>query len=236
MSTGSAAATVPAPLPFAEPTPMGLFGLSIGCAALMPLALGVPDALTPEGLAVAAWFCLLFGAGGQFLAGMMSFANRNLLGGTLFTTFSFNWVVNWWALSRTADAVASRSPEAIAGLARIQKVVLCTDATFLVIFIAMTFAFGLFSKLLFAFLLDIDVLYVARILKEVLHAPALGMLVALATVVLVAISLYIACALLLNASAGRMLLPFPGPMFRVPPAAPAAPAPAAPAPAAPAAG
>ena len=29
----------------------------------------------------------------------MSFANKNMLGGTLLTTFSFNWVMNWWARS-----------------------------------------------------------------------------------------------------------------------------------------
>jgi hypothetical protein len=41
-------------------------------------------------LETASWFCLLFGAACQFLAGVMSLANKNTLGGTLLTTFSFN--------------------------------------------------------------------------------------------------------------------------------------------------
>src|ERR1700678_4064814 len=98
---------LPAPaLPFAESTPLGLLGLAVGCAALTPVAFGV--ALTPEALQTAAWFCLLFGGAGQFLAGMMALANKNLLGGTLFTTFAFNWVMNWWALRELA---AGRLPD-----------------------------------------------------------------------------------------------------------------------------
>ena len=86
---------------FAESTPLGLLGLAIGCAALTPIAFGA--ALTPDALRTAAWFCLLFGGGGQFLAGLMALANKNQLGGTLFTTFSFNWVMNWWALNELAS-------------------------------------------------------------------------------------------------------------------------------------
>ena len=70
-----------APTIFAEPTPMGLIGLAIGCAALAPIALGVT--LTPAAFKTAAMFCLLFGGGCQFLAGVMSLANKNLYGGTL---------------------------------------------------------------------------------------------------------------------------------------------------------
>jgi hypothetical protein len=85
----------------ANPPPLGLLGLAIGCAALEPIAFGHP--VTPAGLKTAAMFCLLFGAGGQILAGMMALANKNLPGGTLFTTFSFNWVMNRWALSGMAE-------------------------------------------------------------------------------------------------------------------------------------
>ena len=194
-------------LPFAEPTSLGLFGLAIGCASLLPIAFGDKDAFTPEGLRITAWFCLLFGAGCQFLAGMMSFANKNMLGGTLLTTFSFNWVMNWWALSELAE---KRMPNG--------HVTLAVDITFLIIFIVMTYAFGFFSKLLFAFLLDIDLLYVLRILREVTHDPAtFGLPIALVTVALMAISLYIAFALVLNPTAGRPLLPVPGPLFKATP-------------------
>ncbi len=197
------------PGPFADPTALGLFGLAIGCASLLPVAFGVKAAMTPDALRTAAWFCLLFGAGCQFLAGVLSFANKNGLGGTLLTTFSFNWVMNWWALTELA---AGRFPSA--------SVLLAVDACFLVIFLVMTVAFGYFSKLLFVFLLDIDALYVLRIARELLHAPALGLGVAVATVVLMAIALYIAFSLVLANASGRLLLPLGGPIFK--PAAPPA--------------
>jgi succinate-acetate transporter protein len=79
-------------------------GLAIGCAALVPIAFGLFPAEPPKlsmMLRTAAWFCLLFGAGGQFLAGLMSLANKNTLGGTLLTTFSFNgWVLEEAAAGR----------------------------------------------------------------------------------------------------------------------------------------
>lgn len=191
----------PTLLPFAEPTALGLFGLSIGCAALLPIAFGVT--LTPAALRTAAMFCLLFGAGGQFLAGVMALANKNLLGGTLFTTFSFNWVMNWWALAGLSEG---KLPD--------PSVVLSVDCTFLLIFAVLTYAFGFHSKLLFAFLLDIDVLFVGRIAKEALHMPQLGLLVAACTVALIGISLWIAFAVLVNPTAGRAVFAMPGPLFK----------------------
>jgi succinate-acetate transporter protein len=200
-------AAAPTALPFAESTPLGLFGLAIGCAALLPVALGL--ALTPAALKTAAMFCLLFGAGGQLLAGLMALANKNMPGGTLFTTFSFNWVMNWWALDGMAEG---RMPDA--------TVVLAVDVAFLVIFLVLTYAFGFFSKLLFAFLLDIDVLYVARILREVTHVQQFGLVIAAATVVLIGIALWLAFALVLNPIAGRPVFPTPGPLFTPAPAQP----------------
>jgi len=208
----SAPATLNAPpAVFGEPTPLGLLGLSIGCAALIPIAFGwFPTDPTkfPMFFKTAAWFCLLFGAGGQFLAGVMSLANKNTLGGTLLTTFSFNWVMNWWALD-----------EAAAGRAADPSIVLSVDVAFILIFLVLTYAFGFFSKLLFFFLLDIDVLYVFRIAKH-FAAPGSGTLNALnlgvgvSTIVLMAIALYISFALLVNPSAGRAVFPTSGPMFK----------------------
>jgi uncharacterized protein len=187
----------PATLPFAEPSPLGLLCLAIGCAALLPIAFGT--ALTPDAFRTAAMFCLLFGAGGQFLAGIMSLANKNLLGGTLFTTFAFNWVFNWWALSGNVP-----NP----------KIGFAVDVCFLVIFIVLTFAFGYFSKLLFLFLLDIDLLYTFRILNHALETRAFAMPIALATVGLIVIALWLAFAVLVNSSAGRTIFPMPGPLFK----------------------
>ena len=208
-------ATAPGPtLPFGEPTPLGLLGLSIGCGALLPIAFGmVPSdpARAAAMFATASWFCLLFGAGCQFLAGIMSLANKNTLGGTLLTTFSFNWVMNWYALS---EASQGRMVDPTVGFA--------VDVTFIVIFLVLTYAFGFYSKLLFFFLVDIDVLYLLRIVRHLLghgHAlsPALGMGVAVATLVLMGIALYISFALLVNPAAGRAVFPASGPMFKATP-------------------
>jgi succinate-acetate transporter protein len=189
--------------PFADPTALGLFGLAIGCASLLPLAFGVKASFTPDAIRMTAWFCLLFGAGCQFLAGMMSFANKNGLGGTLLTTFSFNWVMNWWGLSQLAE-----------GHPPTESVVLAVDVTFLIIFLVMTVAFGFFSKLLFVFLVDIVVLYGLRIARAVLHMPSLGLPIAGATVALMGISLYIAFSLVLANASGRVILPIGGPLFK----------------------
>lgn len=209
------APNAPAPM-FGEPTPLGLLGLSIGCAALVPIAFGwLPS--EPAKIAVmmktASWFCLLFGAGCQLLAGLMSLANKNTLGGTLLTTFSFNWVFNWYVLD-----------EASQGRAVDSSVLLSVDLTFLLIFVVLTYAFGFFSKLLFFFLVDIDVLYLARIGKH-FAAPgtgafnALGMLVGVSTIALIVIALYISFVLLVNPAAGRAVFPTSGPMFKATPPA-----------------
>jgi len=192
-------APAPAP-PFAEPTPLGLLGLSIGCASLVPIAFG--HAMTPAGLRTAAMFCLLFGAGGQLLAGLMALANKNLLGGTLFTTFAFNWIMNAWALAGLAE-----------GFVPDPQVVLAADVTFLIIFVVLSYAFGFHSKLLFAFLADIDLLYVGRVLRELTGAPAFAWLIAGCTVALIAVSLWIAFAILVNPVAGRAIFAMPGPLF-----------------------
>ncbi len=205
MQQGSSQA--PAPI-FAEPTPLGLLGLAVGCAALLPIAFGLT--LTPAALRTAAWFCLLFGGGCQFLAGVMSLANKNLLGGTLFTTFAFNWVMNYVTLAGLAEG---KVPDA--------TVVFSVDICFLVIFVVLTFAFGYFSKLLFAFLADIDLLYACRIGKELTHSSAFARPIALCTVALAGIALWLAFAVLVNTSAGRTVFKVPGPLFT-----PATPAPA----------
>lgn len=206
----------PISMPFGEPTPLGLLGLSIGCASLLPIAFNmIPSepARAAAMFATTAWFCLLFGAGCQFLAGIMSLANKNTLGGTLLTTFSFNWVMNWYALS-----------EASQGRAVDTTVIFSVDATFIVIFLVLTYAFGFYSKLLFFFLLDIDALYLLRIARHLVgHAsPLFGTLghgVAGATLLLMAIALYISFALLVNPAAGRAVFPTSGVMFKATPPA-----------------
>ena len=185
---------------FAEPTPLGLIGLALGCAALTPIAFGY--GLTPSGLKTAAMFCLLFGGGCQFLAGIMNFANKNLFGGTVLTAFSFNWILNWWSLSQIAG-----------GMVPDHSILLATDVVSLVIFLVISYGFGFFSKLLFVFLLDIDLLYAAKIIKATTHTKVMDLPIALLTVVLGLIALWIAFASLINPTSGRTVFAIPGPMF-----------------------
>jgi succinate-acetate transporter protein len=186
---------------FAEPTSLGLIGLAIGCAALTPIAFG--HGLTPAGLKTAAMFCLLFGGGCQLLAGLMNFANKNLFGGTILTAFAFNWIMNWWVLTSLAGGTV---PD--------HDIVLATDAISLVIFVVLTYGFGFFSSLLFAFLLDIDLLYACKVYHGVTHSTVLAQPIGVLTVILGLISLWIAFAGLLNPTAGRPVFPIPGPLFK----------------------
>lgn len=196
-------------LVFAESSPLGLLGLAVGCCALLPIAFG--QALTPDAFRTAAMFCLLFGGGCQMLAGLMALANKNLLGGTLFTTFAFNWGMNAWTLFGVADGKLPNP-----------HIVFAVDSCFLVIFVVLMFAFGYFSKLLFAFLLDIVVLFAFRIANELLHTRAFALPIALCTVALAGIALWLALAVLLNSAAGRTVMAIPGPLFKPGPGAPPA--------------
>ena len=194
---------LPVPV-FAEPTPMGLIGLAVGCAALTPIALGIT--LTPAALKTAAMFCLFFGCGCQFLAGVMSLANKNLYGGTLFTAFAFNWAMNWWILDSLAGGVI---PD--------HNVLLFVDCCFLLVFAAMTYGFGFFSGLLFLFLLVIDLMYVFKIIAALTGTSALTLPIAVLTIILGLLALWIAFALLINPVAGKRLFWFPGPVYRAAP-------------------
>lgn len=185
----------------ADPTPMGLLGLAIGCAALTPIAFG--KSLTPAGLETAALFCLLFGAGCQLFAGLLNLVNRNLYGGTLFLTFAFNWVVNAWALHSLAK-----------GFVPDPGVIFATEVAFLVIFVLISWGFGHFSSLLFVFLLDIDLLYVLKVAGHLLDTKAFAIPIALLTVGLAVIALWIAFALLLNPVTGRRVFTLGMPVFR----------------------
>jgi uncharacterized protein len=201
MSTAAEAGHAAPSAAIADPTAIGLICLAIGCAALAPMAFGY--SLTPAGLKTAAIFCLLFGAGGQLVAGLGNLLNKNLYGGTLFTSFAFNWVINWWALDNL-----SRGQVADAG------VVFAVDVCFLIVFLVFTYGFGFFSSLLMAFLVDIDLLYIARVARHLGGGDWLGTVIGVCTVALGAISLWIAFALLINPVSGRRVFASPGPAYR----------------------
>jgi len=200
--------TIPAaaagPMPrFADPTPLGLIGLAIGCAALLPIAFGAKVGVS--GLITAAVMCALFGGGCQLIAGLLNLANGNLLGGTLFGAFAFNWALNAWALWSVAHGTL---PE--------HQTILATEAASLVLFLPLTYAFGFHSGLLFAFLLDIDVLYGLKLLAGYAHVGGTQLPIAICTLALGVIALWLALAMLVNPVAGRRVFPVPGPLFRAP--------------------
>lgn len=184
----------------ANPVPLGLIGLSVASAALVPICFG--HGLSVGGLRMAAALCLLFGGGCQFLAGLFCFLNKNVFGGTLFTAFSFLWAYNAWSLRALTY-----------GLAPDPAIALAMDVCFLVIFVFFTYAHGFFSSVLFLFLVDITLIFVARILKLLSGAawldPALGAL----TIGMIALALWLAFGILLNPLRGKALFPMGKPLF-----------------------
>ncbi len=188
--------------PFATPAPLGLLGLAIGCAALTPIAFGY--GLTAEGLKPAAILALMFGAGCQFLAGFMEMRNGNGFGGVIFTLFSFLWVFN-----------AAELWLAASGFFIAHSIKIALEVAVLIILIPLTFGFGYFSKLMFWFLVNIDVLFICKIVAAVLHTQALQYPIAILTVSLGLIAIWIALATIINPLVGRQVFRVAGPLFFV---------------------
>lgn len=196
---------------FGNPTPLGLLGLAIACGALVPIAFG--HSLTPAGLKTGAMWALLFGGGCQLLSGLMSFANKNVFGGTIFTAFSFLWANNAWGLYAISQGTV---PDHAIGLS--------IEVVLLAIFLVLTYGFGFFARLLFIFLVDIDLLFFARVVRSLSAVHVLGpeagvamnLPVALFTIGLGAIGLWLAFGTLINPLAGRAVFPMGGPVFFAP--------------------
>jgi succinate-acetate transporter protein len=189
--------------PLGNPTPLGLLGLALGCAALTPAGFGY--ALTPGGLTTAAVWALLFGAGCQLLCGVLSFVNRNTFGATIFTAFSFLWMVNAWSLRSMAQGVM---PDHAVGLA--------TELALFVIFAVLTYGFGYFTSVLFAFLVDIDLLFACRIARSLTSSPLLDPVIGVLTVAMGLLALWLAFAALINPVAGKEIFKLGSPLFRPP--------------------
>lgn len=185
---------------FGNPAPLGLLGLAIACAALVPIALG--SALTPSAFASAAVYALLFGGGCQLLCGLMLFANKNSFGGTVFTCFSFLWAINGWSFWSLSQG---RVPDHAVGLA--------VEIVLLIIFSGLSWGFGHFGRMLFVFLLDIDLLFVARIIRSVTHTKAMEIPILVFTLGLGAIGLWLAFGALLNPVVGRPVFGVGAPLF-----------------------
>lgn len=186
--------------PLGNPTPLGLIGLAIACGALTPIAFGLT--VTKSALITGAMFAILFGAGCQLLSGVMNFINKNSFGGTIFTAFSFLWMFNAWSLYSIANGTV---PDHMVGLA--------TEITMLIIFVVLTYGFGFFSSVLFFFLLDIDLLFACRIIKSVSGTTAMNIPIAVLTVIMGLIALWLAFGTLINPVAGRQLFSIGMPYF-----------------------
>ncbi len=183
-----------------NPTPLGLLGLSIAAGALTPVAFGW--SMSVAALESVAVYAVLFGAGCQFLSGLMSFVNKNVFGGTIFTAFSFLWAYNAWSLHAVAGGLV---PDHAVGLA--------VEMVLLAIFLVLTYGFGFFSSVLFAFLVDIDLIFVARIIKSVTHTTALNTPIAVLNVGMLVIALWLAFGSLINPIAGRSVFGMGKPLF-----------------------
>ncbi|HNV71705.1 MAG TPA: GPR1/FUN34/YaaH family transporter, partial [Candidatus Ozemobacteraceae bacterium] len=185
---------------FGNPAPLGLIGLAVACAAITPVAFKFT--LTAEALKTAAIYCVLFGGACQFITGIMEFANKNVYGGTIFTAFAFNWIITGWTFYALAQ-----------GFMPDHHVLLAVEITLFVIFVILTYGFGFFSKLLFFFLVDIDLLYVCKIAKALTHHPMLDFPIALLTVILGFMGFWLAMAALINPLARQEIFKTTGPMF-----------------------
>ncbi len=183
-----------------NPTPLGLLGLAIAAGALTPVAFGW--SVSAAALKTVAIYAVLFGAGCQMLSGLMNFINKNMFGGTIFTAFSFLWAYNAWSLYSVANGLV---PDHVVGLA--------VEMVMLVIFVVLTYGFGFFSSVLFAFLLDIDLIFVARIIKSVTGTAAMNVPIAVLNVVMLVIALWLAFGSLINPIAGRPLFSIGKPVF-----------------------
>lgn len=186
--------------PLGNPTPLGLLGLSIAAGALTPVAFGWT--VSVAALKTVAIYAVLFGAGCQLLSGLMNFINKNTFGGTIFTAFSFLWAYNAWSLYAIANGTV---PDHAVGLA--------VEMVLLAIFLVLTYGFGFFSSVLFAFLVDIDLIFLARIIKSVTGTSAMNMPIAILNVGMLVIALWLAFGSMINPIAGRNLFGIGKPLF-----------------------
>src|SRR5262249_35589218 len=80
---------VPAPVPIADPAPLGLAAFALTTFLLSAANAGWMGAATGD-----AWlgYALAYGGSIQLLAGMWEFRNRNVFGATAFSTYGGFWI------------------------------------------------------------------------------------------------------------------------------------------------
>lgn len=186
---------------FGNPAPLGLLGLAVSCAALLPVAMGF--AITKSAFITSGVFVLFFGFCCHLLTGLMEFSNRNTYGGTIFTAFAFNWLITGLSFIGVAF-----------GFIPDHTVILVTEIVLLVVFLFLTYGFGFFSKLLFYFLLDIDFLYLCKIIKSSTGTTIVDWPIVIFTAMLGLIGLWLSLAGLINPISGKEFFKLGKPLFR----------------------
>ena len=132
----------------------------------------------------------------------MEMRNGNGFGGIIFTLFSFLWVFNAVELYLAAS-----------GMIMSHGIKIALEITLLLILVPLTFGFGYFSKLMFWFLVDIDLLFLCKILAVVFHTKIFTYPIAVFTILLGLIAIWIALATVINPLAGRQVFRVAGPLF-----------------------
>ena len=180
--------------PVGNPTPIGLMGLALGCAALAPSELGLTDVSDP-----AIWVWMLITAGAlQIYAGVMDLINRNVLGATSFTIYGTLWLISGWMLS--SEAVFGTTAAEVKGYIYL---------VFLAFTLFMTIGFATVSRTLtivFAAFIVIFTVEIAAAFIPSLHGFALttaGLLHTLSAV----LCLWAAAGSVLNPLLGRNIFP-----------------------------
>ncbi|MCK4718772.1 MAG: acetate uptake transporter [Thermoplasmata archaeon] len=176
----------------AEPAALGLFGLAIAALVLATTDLGFTDA-SAKSLMIP--WVIFFGATAQFIAGIMDFKRNNIFGATVFTTYS----MLWYAVGLTL------------------YITIFTDAAFDLA----NYGFGLVGILAFSFLVTIASLMTNKALLSILIFIDLAVaalvfhvfygtsaaLVGIFLAVVALLSFYAAGAVLINAMAGKTVMP-----------------------------
>ena len=172
-----------------NPTPIGLMGLAIGCAALAPAELHLTDMADPM-----IWVWMLMTAGIlQIYAGVVDLVNRNILGATAFTLYGTLWVISAWKMG--GATVFGTSHGEVKGFVYL---------VYLPFTIFMTIGFATVSRTLFTVFVSFIVIFLVEVIAA--FVPAFHGVAVLVAGVLHAIS----AGLCLWAAAGSVINPILG--------------------------
>lgn len=177
--------------PTADPAPLGLFA-----TALPAWLLGMINAgwYTPDNIGLLIAVVFAFGGGAQVIAGCMEFFNGNTLGFTGFTAFG----AFWWSLALYLLFFHKGVAPAFAGW-------------YFLLFGTVSFALWLGalneSRALQFFFLNITVSFVLAALGHWFDSKLCVALGGYATLLLAAVSIYMAFAAIVNQAHERVVLP-----------------------------